>query len=189
MISKLKGAITPERWINCDEHKYPEGGNPWTEIYTDDICQMIAKASGIGEPQLVLDLRVRLAATAEYLSSILDFVGGAATSAKKVKWAKNVDNICRKIQPELASATDNLSTLTFVDHENGKLRIYPAAEMRKCVKNAQDAIKDLQELLKLVEPEPKTLGESTNHSQTLQIIVDGITEVRGGPSFSTSLQP
>jgi hypothetical protein len=123
MIRHLLNAQTPDRWVDCDELKYPKGGNPWTDLYTEEACKQIAREVGIDNPDTTLRMRYQLAATAEHLTGVLGFVGGAATLAQKHKWAEKLDKACRKVMPQLEEATDNLSTVSIKD-KDGKHRVY-----------------------------------------------------------------
>lgn len=53
MIRNLLDVTTPDRWIECEDFKYPWGGNPWTELYTEQICQEIAATVAISDPDTI----------------------------------------------------------------------------------------------------------------------------------------
>lgn len=176
MTRDLLNVDTPDRWVNCDARKYPAGGNPWTEIYTQQVSQEIAVAIAINDPDIVRRLRLQLAATAEYLTAVFGFVGGAATPSKKYAWANKLGITCSKATSQLKEATENLSTVSITDKE-GRTRVVTASEMRKRVERTCDAIEDLRLLLSAVEKFQQGVEGGTNHSQTLQTIVDVLTEV------------
>jgi hypothetical protein len=117
-----------------------------------------------------------LAATADHLAAVFGFVGGPATPSKKYAWANKLEITCSKATSQLNEATDNLSTVLIKDKE-GRTRVVPASEMRKRVERARDAIEDLQLLLRAVEMSQEGVEGGTNHFQTLQTIVDVLTEV------------
>ncbi|WP_243614830.1 hypothetical protein [Shimia aestuarii] len=176
MIRNLLDVATPDRWVECDDFKYPAGGNPWTELYTEQACKSIAGAVAIDDPDTIRRLRFQLAATAEYLTQAFGFVGGAMTLSQKHKWAGELDILLRKTIRKLGESTDNLSTVSIQDYE-GKTKVYPASEMRKRVGRTQDAIADLRLLLGAVEESTVKIEGGTNHAQTLQLVVDAMTEV------------
>ncbi|SFR35102.1 hypothetical protein SAMN04488005_0761 [Yoonia tamlensis] len=176
MIRNLLDVETPDRWVECDDFSYPEGGNPWTEIYTEQICQEIAAAVAITDPDTIQRLRFQLAATAEHLTDAVGFVGGAATLSQKHLWADKLDISLGKVVGELDDATEHLSSVCIRDNA-GKMRFYPASEMRTRVERTRDAIFDLRQLLGAVEKSAEKTEGGTNHAQTLQLIVDAMTEV------------
>ena len=49
MIRNLLDIETPDRWVECDDFKYPAGGNPWTELYTEQACKCIAGVVAIDD--------------------------------------------------------------------------------------------------------------------------------------------
>lgn len=176
MIRNLLDVASPDLWVDCDDFKYPAGGNPWTELYTEQVCQEIAATVAISDPDTFQRLRFQLAATAEYLTQAFGFVGGAMTLSKKYKWADELDILLRKTNSKLDESTDHLSTVSIQDND-GKTKVYPASEMRKRVERTQDAIANLRLLLGAVEETTVKIEGGTNHAQTLQLIVDAMTEV------------
>ncbi|MGB0661273.1 MAG: hypothetical protein ACPGNV_14000 [Mangrovicoccus sp.] len=176
MIRNLLNVATPDRWVECDEFKYPAGGNPWAELYTEQVCQEIAATVAISDPDTIQRLRFQLAATAEYLTVALGFVGGAATLSQKHVWADELDIFLGRVLAQLDEATDHLSTVSIKDNE-GKPRVYPASEMRRRVQRTRVAISDLRQLLGAVEKSTEKIEGGTNHAQTLQLVVDAMTEV------------
>ncbi|WP_072775751.1 hypothetical protein [Marivita hallyeonensis] len=146
MIRNLLDVATPDRWVECDDFKYPAGGNPWTELYTEKACQEIADTVAIFDPDTVQSLRFQLAATAEHLVAAFGFVGGAATPSQRYKWAVELDVTLRKVINQLKNSADNLSTVSIKD-SGGKTRVYPASVMRNRIERTQNAILDLQCLL------------------------------------------
>lgn len=176
MIRKLLDVETPDRWVDCDEYKYPSGGNPWTELYTEQVSHDIAAKAAISDPAAIKKLRFQLAATAEHLTNSLGFVGGAATLSQKHKWADKLDVSLKKVVSQLDDATDHLSSVCIKD-KAGNMRFYPASVMRKRVDRTRDAILNLRQLLGAVEKSAEKIEGGTNHAQTLQYVVDAMTEV------------
>lgn len=176
MIRNLLDVETPDRWVDCDDFKYPAGGNPWTELYTEQVCEGIAGAVAIDDADTIRRLRFQLASTAEYLTAAFGLVGGARTLSQKHNWADELDLVLRKTISQLDRSADHLSTVSIKDND-GKARVYPASEMRKRVKHVSDAITELQPLLRAVEKSTATILGGTNHAQTLQLVVDAMTEV------------
>ncbi|MEP3297857.1 MAG: hypothetical protein ABJO27_15530 [Pseudoruegeria sp.] len=176
MIRNLLDLATPNRWVDCDEFKYPAGGNPWTELYTEKVSENIAGTVAIDDPDTIRRLRFQLAATAEYLTTAFGFVGGAKTLSQKYSWANELDILLIKTASQLDKSTDHLLTVSIKDSQ-GKIRVCPASEMRRRVTHVSDAITELQPLLRAVEKSTATIQGGTNHSQTLQMVVDAVTEV------------
>lgn len=176
MIRNLLDVETPDRWVDCDEYRYPSGGNPWTELYTEQVCQHIAAKIAISDQDNIQRLRFQLAATAEYLTAALGFVGGAATLTQKHIWADELDISLRRVVSQLDEATDHLSTVS-IKGGGGKARVYPASEIRRRVERTRDAITDLRLALRAVEKSTEKVEGGTNHAQVLQLIVDAMTEV------------
>ncbi|WP_164658406.1 hypothetical protein [Tropicibacter sp. Alg240-R139] len=176
MIRNLLDIVSPDRWVDCAEYKYPSGGNPWTELYTEQVCQDIAAKVGISDQDTIQRLRFQLAATAEYLTVTLGFVGGAATPAQKYIWADKLDISLRRVVGHLDEATDHVATVSIKDDE-GNTRVYPAFEMHRRAELTRNAISDLRQLLGAVEKSTEKIEGGTNHAQTLQLVVDAMTEV------------
>lgn len=176
MIRDLLDVTTLARWVDCDKFKYPAGGNPWTELYTEQVCQDISATVAIFDPDTIGRLRFQLAATAEHLTAALGFVGGAATLSQKHIWADDLDIFLGRAISRLDDATNHVSTVSLKDNE-GKLMVFPASEMRRRVQRTRDAISDLRQLLGAVEKSSDKIEGGTNHAQTLQLIVDALTEV------------
>ena len=164
MIRNLLDVTKPDRWVDCDEFKYPFGGNPWTELYTEKVCQDISAKVAISDPETMRRLRFQLAATAEYLTVTLGFVGGAATPAQKHIWANKLDLSLRRVVGHLDEATDHVSSVSITDNK-GKSRVYPASEMRRRVQRTRDAISDLRQLLGAVEKSTEKIEGGTNHTR------------------------
>lgn len=176
MIRNLLDVASPDRWVYCDDFKYPAGGNPWTELYTEQVCQEIAATVAISDPDTFQRLRFQLAATAEYLTASFGFVGGAATLTQKHIWADKLDISLRRILAQLDDATDHLSTV-LIKGDGDKAMVHPASEMRRRVERTRDAITDLRIVLGAVEKPTEDVEGGTNHAQTLQLVVDAMTEV------------
>lgn len=176
MIRYLLDVETPDRWVDCDEYKYPSGGNPWTELYTEQVSQDIAAKAAISDPATIKKLRFRLAATAEYLTASLGFVGGAATLTQKHIWADKLEISLRRVLAQLDKAPDHLSTVS-IKGDGDKAKVYPASEMRRRVERTRDAIADLRLVLGAVGKPKEQIEGGTNHAQTLQLVVDAMTEV------------
>jgi hypothetical protein len=115
MIRNLLNVETPDRWVDCDELKYPAGGNPWTELYTEHVCEVIAGTVAIDDPDTIRRFRFQLAATAEYLTTAFGFVGGARTLSQKHNWANVLDILLKKTTSQLDESTDPLSTVSIKD--------------------------------------------------------------------------
>ncbi|MFX0542652.1 hypothetical protein ACEWPM_013080 [Roseovarius sp. S4756] len=177
MISQLQGSIVPERWVGETSKNYPPSLNPWSEIYTQDTTTEIAKSIKLKNPDKIDALRLQLAATAEYLLSFFDFVGGAATPAQKQKWASRVDILCRRLASELANSDDFLTPVVFRSDKAGSLRLVPASEVRQRVHETQSAILGLRNLVQAIYGVPAEGGKPTAHARTVQLVVDGMTEV------------
>ncbi len=177
MISRLKGSIVPERWVGETSKEYLHSLNPWSEIYTQDATTEIAMTIKLKNPDEIDALRLQLAATAEYLLSFFDFVGGAATPAQKRVWAGKVDGLCRRLLWELADSDDLLSSVTISSEKAGSLRFVPASEMRRKVHEAQSAVTALLDLVQAVSDTPSKNGAATAHAKTIQLVVFGMTEV------------
>lgn len=177
MISKLKGGITPERWVGEASKVFPCGHNPWSEIYTDDVALKIAETLRLENAADITALRLQLAATAEYLLSVFNFAGGAATPAQKHAWATKIDTTSRRLLTELAESDDLLSSVVMRSGRNKTSRFVPASEMRHRVHEARNAVSALQELVQAVSATPKEAGVPTAYAETVQLTVDGMTEV------------
>lgn len=177
MISKLKGDITPERWVGEVSKKFPPGHNPWSEIYSQNAVAEIAQTISLESPADIEELRLQLAATAEYLLSVFDFVGGAATPAKKLAWAAKIDDLSRRLMAGLADSDDLLSSVVVRPEKGQSSRFVPASEMRKRVEETENAVSNLLELVQTVSGVPKDVGSTTAHSETMQAVVNGMTEV------------
>lgn len=95
---------------------------------------------------------------------------------QKHVWADELDIFLGRAISRLDKSTDNLSTVSIKDNE-GKSRVYPASEMRRRVQRTRDAISDLRHVLGAVENSSEKIEGGTNHVQTLQLIVDALTEV------------
>jgi len=176
MIRYLLDLETPDRWVDCDEYKYPSGGNPWTELYTEQVSQDIAAKAAISDPAAIKKLRFQLAATAEYLTASSGFVGGAATLTQKHIWADKLEISLRRVLSQLDKAPDHLSTVS-IKGDGDKAKVYPASEMRRRVERTRDAIADLRLVLGAVGKPTEQVEGGTNHAQTLQLFVDAMTEV------------
>lgn len=176
MIRNLLDVASPDRWVDCREFTYPAGGNPWTELYTEQVCQNIAAKIAVTDPVAVSSLRFQLAATAEYLTASLGFVGGAATLTQKHGWADKLDISLRRVLTQLDDATDHLSTVS-IKGDGDKAMVYPASEMRRRVERTRNAITDLRFVLSAVEKPTEKVKGGTNHAQTLQLVVDAMAEV------------
>lgn len=177
MISQLEGSIVPERWLGETSKEYPASLNPWSEIFTEHATVEIAKTIELKNPDEIDTLRLQLAATAEYLLSFFDFAGGAATPAQKHVWARKVDNLCRRLILELAGSDNLLSTVVTTSEKANSLRFLPASEMRRRVHEAQSAASALLDLVQAVSDTPAEDGAATAHAITMQLVVDGMTEV------------
>jgi len=177
MLSKLKGDITPERWVGYASKKFPPGHNPWSEIYTNDAALEIAETIRLENPAGIEELRLQLAATAEYLLSVFDFVGGAATPAQKLAWAAKIDDLSRRLIAGLANSDDLLSSVVVRPEKGQSSRFVPASEMRKRIEETETAVSNLLELVQAVSGVPKDVGSATAHSETMQAVVNGMTEV------------
>lgn len=177
MLSNLEGDITPERWVGDASKKFPPGHNPWSEIYTNDSAVEIAETLHLESPADIEELRLQLAATAEYLLSVFDFVGGAATQAQNYAWAAKADDLSRRLMAVLADSDDLLSTVVIRSGKGKSSRFVPAAEMRQRVQEADAAVSNLVELVQAVSGTPKDVGVATAHAETMQAVVTGMTEV------------
>ncbi|SPF78148.1 hypothetical protein [Pseudoprimorskyibacter insulae] len=177
MIRKLKGDITPERWVGEASKDFPCGHNPWSEIYTDDAALKIAGTLRLENPADITALRLQLAATAEYLLSVFNFAGGASTPAQKYAWAAKIDTTSRRLLAELAESDDLLSSVVVRFGRDNSPRFVPASEMRQRVHEARNAVSALQELVQAVSATPKEDGVATAYAETIQMTVDGMTEV------------
>jgi hypothetical protein len=177
MLSNLKGDITPERWVGDASKKFPPGHNPWSEIYTNDAAVEVAETIRLESPADIAALRLQLAATAEYLLSVFDFVGGAATPAQKYAWAVKVDDLSRRLVAVLADSDDLLSSVVIRSGKRKSSRFVPASEMRLRVQEADAAVSNLLELIQAVSGTPKDVGAATAHAETMQAVVNGMTEV------------
>lgn len=177
MISYLKGDITPERWVGDASKEYPSGQNPFSEIYSRDAVVTIADTIRLEAPVDLDSLRLQLAATAEYLLSVFDFVGGAATPAQKHAWAAKIDDLSRRLMTGLVGSDDLLSSVVIRPEKGQPSRFVPASEMRKRVQETEVALSNLLELVRAVSDEPKEIGVATGHSETMQVVVNGMTEV------------
>lgn len=177
MLSKLKGEITPERWVGESGKDFPSGLNPWSEIYSPDAVSTIADTIRLQPPADLDSLRLQLAATAEYLLSVFDFVGGAATPAQKHAWAAKIDDLSRRLRTGLADSGDLLSSVVVGPEKGQSSRFVPASEMRKRVQETEVAVSNLLELVGAVRNDPKETGVATGHTETMQAVVNGMTEV------------
>lgn len=175
MISKLTGEITPDRWTGKASKDYPVGQDPWSDIFTTERTIEIAQTIGLRSPAEILALRLQLAATAEYLLSVFDFVGGGATPAQKHAWAEKIDTLSRRLSSELSASNDLVSSV--VIRSGTTTRFVPASEMRRRVKETKAAIAALSELVQAVSNVPKEDFEETGHAETMQAVVNGMTEV------------
>ncbi|GAA6180122.1 hypothetical protein NBRC116594_15600 [Shimia sp. NS0008-38b] len=173
----MKGDITPERWVGYASKKFPPSQNPWSEIYTNDAAVEIAKTIRLESPAQIEELRLQLAATAEYLLSVFDFVGGSATPAQKLAWAAKIDDLSRRLMAGLADSDDLLSSVVVRIGKEKSSRFVPASEMRKRVKQTEATVSNLLELVQAVSGAPKDVGAATAHAETMQAVVNGITEV------------
>lgn len=177
MLRNLKGDITPERWVGEAGKKFPPGHNPWSEIYTNDAVVEIAKTIRLESPAHIEEFRLQLAATAEYLLSVFDFVGGAATPAQKLAWAAKIDDLSRRLMAALADSDDLLSSVVIRSGKGKSSRFVPASEMRKRIQETETAVSNLLELVQAVSGAPKDVGSATAHAETMQAVVNGMTEV------------
>ena len=177
MLSNLKGDITSERWVGDASKKFPPGHNPWSEIYNHDAVLKIAETIWLESSADIDALRLQLAATGEYLLSVFDFVGGAATPAQKHSWAAKVDDLSQRLMTALADSDDLLSSVVVRPEKGHSSRFVPASEMRKRVQETEAAVSDLRELVRAVRDEPKANGVPTGHAETMQAVVNGMTEV------------
>jgi len=177
MISQLKGDIKPERWTEETSKHYPPGQNPWSEIYTQDVTVKIARTIGLEHPDSIDVLRLQLAATAEYLLSFFDFAGSPATPAQKHAWAERVAKLCHRLTSELGDSSDFLSPNVTRIEQSNSLRFVPASEMRRRVQEAESALTALLEAVQQVSGEPRERGVATAHAETMQLTVNGVTEV------------
>ncbi len=177
MLSNLKGDITPERWVGDASKKFPPGHNPWSDIYTNESAVEIAETIRLESSADVEELRLQLAATAEYLLSVFDFVGGAATQAQKYAWAAKTDDLSRRLMAVLADSDDLLSSVVIRSGKRKSSRFVPASEMRLRVQEANAAMSNLLELVQAVRGTPKGVGEATAHAETMQAVVNGLTEI------------
>lgn len=177
MLSNLKGDITPERWVGNAGKKFPPGHNPWSEIYSQNAVAEIAQTIRLESPTDIEELRLQLAATAEYLLSVFDFVGGAATPAQKYAWAAKTDDLSRRLMAVLADSDDLLSSVVIRSGKRKSSRFVPASEMRLRVQEADAAVSNLLELVQAVRGTPKDVGVATAHAETMQAVVNGMTEV------------
>lgn len=177
MLSNLKGDITPERWVGNIGKKFRPGHNPWSEIYSQNAVAEIAQTIRLESPTDIEELRLQLAATAEYLLSVFDFVGGAATPAQKYAWAAKVDDLSRRLMAVLASSDDLLSSVVIRSGKGKSSRFVPAAAMRQRVQEADAAVSNLLELVQAVSGTPRDVGVATAHAETIQAVVNGMTEV------------
>lgn len=177
MISKLKGDIKPERWVGEASKAFPCGYNPWSEIYTDDVALEIAETLRLENRADITALRLQLAATAEYLLSVFNFAGGAATPAQKHAWATKIDTASRRLLAELAESDDLYSSVDVRSGQNKTSYFIPASEMRQRVHEARNSLLALQELVQAVSTTPKEDGVATAYAETVQLTVDGMTEV------------
>lgn len=177
MISRLKGDITPERWVGASGKEFPSGHNPWSEIYSQNAVIEIARTIPLESPTDIEELRLQLAATAEYLLSVFDFVGGAATQAQKYAWAVKTDDLSRRLMAVLADSDDLLSSVVIRSGKRKSFRFVPASEMRLRVQEANAAMSNLLELVQAVRGTPKGVGVATSHAETMQAVVNGMTEI------------
>lgn len=177
MAGSILRECSPERWLECEIGSYRNNGNPWTEIYTEEVTQKIAKTVALEEADSVQELRLQLAATAEYLVSRLNFTGSPATSSQKHKWSRDVDALWHRLREMLGEAPKYASTLVALNEDKSALRITQSSVMLEKVEAAETAVSHLQDLLRAVEKQPNETGESTSHAQLLQRVVDGMTEV------------
>ena len=177
MLSNLKGNITPERWVGDASKEFPPDHNPWCEIYTNDTAVEIAETIHLESPADIEELRLQLAATAEYLLSVFDFVGGASTPAQKNAWAAKTDDLSRRLLAVLADSDDLLSSVVVCSGRGKSSRFVPASEMRKRIQETETAVSNLLELVQAVSGAPKDAGSATAHAETMQAVVNGMTEV------------
>jgi hypothetical protein len=177
MLSNLKGDISPERWVGDASKKFPPGHNPWSEIYSQNAVAEIAQTIRPQSPTDIEELRLQLAATAEYLLSVFDFVGGAATPTQKHAWAAKVDDLSRRLMAVLSDSDDLLSSVVIRSGKGKSSRFVPASEMRLRVQEANAAMSNLLELVQAVSGTPKGTGEATAHAETMQAVVNGMTEI------------
>lgn len=177
MLSSLKGDITPERWVGDAGKKFPPGHNPWSEIYTNDATVEIAETIRLESPADIEELRLQLAATAEYLLSVFEFVGGAATPAQKRDWAEKIEKLSCRLVAGLADSDDLLSSVVVRTGKEKSSHFFPASEMRRRVQETEAAVANLLELVQAVSGAPKEDGVATAHAETMQAVVNGVTEV------------
>lgn len=120
---------------------------------------------------------MQLAATAEYLLSVFNFVGGAATPAQKHAWATKIDVLSRRLMAGLDDSDDHLSSVVLRSGKDKSSRFVPASELRRRVQSVETAVSALLELVQSVSEATRNEGAATSHAETMQLVVNGMTEV------------
>ena len=204
LISSLRGEITPDRWTGEAAKNFRPGQNPWLDIFDDAAAKSIAKIIRVEDEDGIHSLRLNLAATAEYLISFLDFVGGRETPRQKRGWIGKVHNSARRLLEHLADREDFFLSAARLTPERNSVAIMPASELRRRIESVEEALADLLELTEWYVGSPDEAGtdpprdgeegakasetdqnntqtdevsDETAKAQTVQKVVDGMTEV------------
>lgn len=185
-IPKNKNSKTsPDRWLYDHESIFPNGKNPWTDLYTGSVTQKIGIIIKVTTNDDLFDLRLHLANAAEDSFKTFQFVGGPASPSKKRNWRAKAISQALSLKRTLVGSSDNYSTVSLKKEDGKGVTITPSSVVGNKVQSVISELEDLTGLLEQVEDsshKKPLLDEDgkpfpTQHSQYLQYVVDQMTKV------------
>ncbi len=120
-------------------------------------------------------MRLQLAGIAEHAFRTFKFVGGPAPRGKKLAWRNKVLKQAKALKATLTNSEDFHQTRTKRSKASNSVTFVPSS---KITNQVNSTLEDLNKLIVQIDfEEPPEEQGPTFHSNYLQFVVDGMTEV------------
>ena len=176
---------SPDEWVRIEGDRFPLGKRPWSDLYTSDVVEKVAKTIELNDDRELFDLRLLLSYACEECFKTFGFVGGAAAAGKKQAWRNKAISDAKTLKNTLANSDDYFPAFTNINNDKRSIRIYPNSATRKISERLLSGIDELVTLLesadRAIEREKSfavdDIPPPTSHSLYLQHAVDQFTAV------------
>lgn len=171
--------------MTIEYERFPLGKRPWSDLYTSDVVEKVAKTIKLNDDREFFDLRLLLSYACEECFKTFGFAGGAAAAGKKQAWRNKAISDAKTLKNTLANADDNYPAFASRSNETNSIRLHPTSSTRKIVKNLSSGLDELVTLLesanRAIERDKSfavdEIPTPTSHSLYLQHAVDQFTAV------------